>query len=70
MAVLGIAWLGGSRRTARRFVAGLTYNRMAGEGLRDLRDKADEAVNRYAVLPLFLVLGAVLPWSKWVASSS
>lgn len=67
VAVLGIARLAGTDGVLAVFVAGLAYNRAVGEGERGAQDSIDEAVNRYAVLPLFLVLGAVLPWQEWVA---
>jgi sodium/hydrogen antiporter len=47
------------------FVGGLLFN-VAGTG----RERAaevpiDEAINRFAVLPLFVLLGAALPWQSW-----
>jgi NhaP-type Na+/H+ or K+/H+ antiporter len=66
VAVLGIARLAGTDGVLAVFVAGLAYNQAIGEGERGSQDQIDEAVNRYAVLPLFLVLGAVLPWRAWV----
>ncbi|MDQ4021527.1 MAG: cation:proton antiporter [Actinomycetota bacterium] len=65
VAVLGIARLAGTDGVLAVFVAGLAYNRMIGESERSPQDSIDEAVNRYAVLPLFLVLGTVLPWQEW-----
>src|SRR5512134_1542254 len=55
------------RQALAVFVAGLAYNRGVGKGERGPQESVDEAVNRYAVLPLFFVLGAVLPWREWVA---
>lgn len=47
------------------FVAGLTLNAL-WDGQDRLRAvTVDEAINRYAVLPLFVLLGASLPWSAW-----
>jgi len=67
VAVLGIARLAGTDGVLAVFVAGLAYNRWIGEGERGAQDNIDEAINRYAVLPLFLFLGAVLPWQDWAA---
>ncbi|MDQ3708654.1 MAG: cation:proton antiporter [Actinomycetota bacterium] len=67
VAVLGLARLAGTDGVLAVFVAGLAYNRAVAEGERGPQENIDEAVNRYAVLPLFLVLGAVLPWRDWVA---
>ncbi|WP_218148239.1 cation:proton antiporter [Lentzea xinjiangensis] len=65
VAVLGVARLARTDGVLAVFVAGLAYNRMVAESDRSPQDAVDEAVNRYAVLPLFLVLGAVLPWRDW-----
>jgi NhaP-type Na+/H+ or K+/H+ antiporter len=67
VAVLGIARLAGTDGVLAVFVAGLAYNRAVGKGERGPQNSIDEAVNRYAVLPLFLVLGTVLPWREWAA---
>ncbi|PSL57402.1 sodium/proton antiporter (CPA1 family) [Saccharothrix carnea] len=67
VSVLGIARLAGTGGVLAVFVAGLAYNRMVAESDRGPQDAVDEAVNRYAVLPLFLVFGAVLPWRDWIA---
>lgn len=63
--VLGLGRLAGTDGVLAVFVAGLAYNRSVAEGERGPQDSIDEAVNRYFVLPLFLVLGAVLPWRAW-----
>lgn len=67
VSVLGIARLAGTGGVLAVFVAGIAYNRMVAESDRGPQDAVDEAVNRYAVLPLFLVFGAVLPWQDWIA---
>jgi len=65
VAVLGLARLAQTDGVLAVFVAGLAYNRGVGEGERGPQESIDEAVNRYAVLPLFLALGIVLPWREW-----
>jgi sodium/hydrogen antiporter len=47
------------------FVAGLAFNLASSGGERSADLEIDEAVNRFAVLPMFLVLGAALPWAEW-----
>jgi NhaP-type Na+/H+ or K+/H+ antiporter len=47
------------------FVCGLVFNRVSTGADRTDDAPIDEAVNRFAVLPLFLALGVVLPWSAW-----
>ncbi|WP_447008124.1 cation:proton antiporter [Saccharothrix isguenensis] len=64
--VLGVARLAHTDGVLAVFVAGLAYNRLVDQHERGPQDAIDEAVNRYAVIPLFLVLGAVLPWRDWV----
>ncbi|MFH0241292.1 cation:proton antiporter [Streptomyces sp. HK10] len=47
------------------FVSGLAFNATSSVRERADEDKNDEAVNRFLVLPLFVVLGAVIPWREW-----
>lgn len=47
------------------FVAGLAYNRHVGPSIYEDEREVEEGVNRLLLLPLFLLLGAVLPWSEW-----
>ncbi|MGY1737305.1 cation:proton antiporter domain-containing protein [Geodermatophilus sp. SYSU D00684] len=47
------------------FVAGLAFNAVATGPDRTDDVPIDEAVNRFLVLPLFVALGVVLPWSAW-----
>ncbi|GAB3955548.1 cation:proton antiporter [Streptomyces sparsus] len=47
------------------FVSGLAFNATSSVNERVEEDKIDEAVNRLVVLPLFTVVGAILPWSEW-----
>lgn len=67
VAVLGAARLASTGGVLAVFVAGLAYNRAIGSDERGQQAGIDEAVNRYAVLPLFLLLGVVLPWADWAA---
>jgi NhaP-type Na+/H+ or K+/H+ antiporter len=46
------------------FVAGLAFNASVGQE-RAEDAMVDEALNRFAVLPLFAYLGAILPWAEW-----
>lgn len=63
--VLGLARMAGTAGVLAVFVAGLAYNAVVGEDPRVAQEGIDEAVNRYAVMPLFLVLGLVLPLRGW-----
>lgn len=47
------------------FVAGLAFNLSSTGGERTSEVEIDEAVNRFAVLPMFVLLGATIPWRVW-----
>ncbi|WP_228973190.1 cation:proton antiporter [Streptomyces sp. DH12] len=47
------------------FVCGLAFNSTSSAAERSDENKIDEAVNRLMVLPLFAVLGAMIPWREW-----
>lgn len=49
------------------FVAGLVHNRVVTGEDRQVEVGIDESLNHFLVIPVFLLLGAVLPWSDWVA---
>ena len=65
VAVLGAARTAHASGVLAAFVAGLAYNYGVGRSDRTPQDGIDEAINRYAVLPLFILLGIILPWSAW-----
>ncbi len=64
-AVLGAAGLAHVDGILAVFVAGLAFNHVATGPDRTDDVSVDEAVNRFLVLPLFVALGIVLPWSGW-----
>jgi NhaP-type Na+/H+ or K+/H+ antiporter len=47
------------------FVAGMAFNAVTTGTERGSAVPVDEAVNRFLVLPLFVLLGAALPWREW-----
>lgn len=47
------------------FVAGLAYNRQVGSKIYEDEREVEEGVNRILLLPLFVLFGAVLPWTDW-----
>ncbi|MQA35355.1 cation:proton antiporter domain-containing protein [Modestobacter roseus] len=65
VAVLGIARLANADGILAVFVAGLAYNFVVSQDDVGPQNTIDEGVNRYLVLPLFLLLGILLPWSAW-----
>lgn len=65
LAVLGISGLLHLDGILAVFVAGLAFNAVSTGGERGAEQPIDEAVNRFVVLPLFVALGAALPWQAW-----
>ena len=47
------------------FTGGLLFNLVSTGGERTTDAPIDEAVNRFLVLPLFIGIGAALPWAAW-----
>ncbi|WP_069385920.1 cation:proton antiporter domain-containing protein [Cellulosimicrobium cellulans] len=67
VAVLGVARVAQTDGVLAVFVAGLAYGARTDAATRERQDTVDEAVNRYAVVPFFAVVGAALPWADWAA---
>ncbi|WP_116453551.1 cation:proton antiporter [Blastococcus litoris] len=65
LAVLGVSGLIHVDGILAVFVCGLVFNLVSTGSDRTDDAPIDEAVNRFLVLPLFLGLGAVLPWDEW-----
>ena len=65
LAVLGVSGLLHVDGILAVFVAGLAFNVVSTGGERGAEQPIDEAVNRFVVLPLFVALGAALPWQEW-----
>jgi sodium/hydrogen antiporter len=64
-AVLGVSGLLHLDGVLAVFVAGLAFNLASTGGERTSEVEIDEAVNRFAVLPMFVLVGATIPWSAW-----
>jgi sodium/hydrogen antiporter len=65
IAVLGLARVAHADGVLSVFVASLAYNYVVANDEVGPQNTIDEAVNRYLVLPLFLLLGTQLPWAQW-----
>jgi sodium/hydrogen antiporter len=63
--VLGLSGLLSLDGVLAAFVAGLAFNVVSAGGERPAESNIDEVINRFAVLPFFLALGAMLPWHEW-----
>ncbi|MDY7090389.1 MAG: cation:proton antiporter [Actinomycetota bacterium] len=64
--VLGITRLANADGVLSVLAAGMAYNATVNDEDVAPQNTIDEAVNRYLVLPLFLLLGVELPWDQWV----
>jgi sodium/hydrogen antiporter len=65
LGALGIASLARTDGLLAVFVTGLAYNAATTGRERRAEERIDEAVNRFLVLPLFLLVGVLLPWGAW-----
>ncbi|EME64072.1 sodium/hydrogen exchanger [Rhodococcus ruber BKS 20-38] len=66
LGILGVSGLAHVDGVLAVFVGGLAFNRTGTGRERAAEVPIDEAINRFAVLPLFVLLGAMLPWQQWV----
>src|SRR5690606_688491 len=61
--VLGVAGALQLNGVLGAFVAGLAFNLTSTGGERRTEVEIDEAINRFAVLPIFVLVGATIPWA-------
>jgi len=66
LAVLGAAKLLGSDGILAVFVAGLAFDAAVSETDRAEEERVQEAVNRFFILPIFVLLGLTIPWKGWL----
>lgn len=64
--VLGTAELLHADAVLATFVAGLAYNHAITRAERSEEWEVQEAINRFLVLPAFVLFGVALPWGLWV----
>lgn len=65
--VLGLSGVLNADGLLSVFVAGLVHSRVVTGGDRQVEVGIDESLNHFLVIPVFVLLGAVLPWSDWAA---
>jgi NhaP-type Na+/H+ or K+/H+ antiporter len=65
LTVLGLSGLIRVDGVLAVFVCGLAFNGVSTGSERTTDVPIDEAVNRFLVLPLFIAVGAALPWAAW-----
>ncbi|MBE9170208.1 cation:proton antiporter [Pleurocapsales cyanobacterium LEGE 06147] len=63
---LGSVHLMGSDGILAVFVAGLTFDGIVSTNQREESENIQEAIDRFFTLPIFLLLGLVLPWQEWL----
>ncbi len=65
LAVLGGAKLLGTNGILAVFIAGIAFDTATG-GEQQKEHQIQEAVNRFFILPIFVLLGLALPWREWL----
>jgi sodium/hydrogen antiporter len=65
LGVLGAASLIHTNDVLAVFAAGLAFNYVSTGAERGGSVAVDEGINRFLVLPVFVVIGAILPWQDW-----
>lgn len=65
LGILGAAGLFSTDGVLAVFVGGLVFNAVGSGRERAMEVSIDEAVNRFAVMPLFVLVGITLPWQAW-----
>jgi len=67
LTVLGATKLLGTDGILAVFIAGLAFGNVVGGQQRAKEDNVQEAINRFFTLPIFILLGLMLPWQQWAA---
>lgn len=67
LTVLGSAKLIGTDGILAVFMSGLAFGNAVGGQQRASEDKVQEAINRFFTLPIFILLGLMLPWQEWAS---
>jgi NhaP-type Na+/H+ or K+/H+ antiporter len=63
--ILGAAKLLGTDGVLAVFIAGLAFGNVVGGQQRAQEDNVQEAINRFFTLPIFILLGLMIPWNQW-----
>lgn len=67
LTVVGIVELVGLNGVLAAFVAGVVFNNVASSDVREQQEEVQEAITRFFDLPVFVLLGIVLPWEGWLS---
>lgn len=66
LTALGSTRLVGTDGILAVFAAGIAFNMAVSTSVQEEEERIDEAVNRFFVLPVFVLLGLSLPWGEWM----
>ncbi len=67
LTTLGSTRLVGTDGILAVFVAGIAFSAAVDTETQGREERVDEAVNRFFVLPVFVLLGLSLPWAEWAS---
>lgn len=65
LTALGSTRLVGTDGILAVFAAGIAFNMAISTSSEESEEQIDESVNRFFVLPIFVLLGLSLPWGEW-----
>jgi NhaP-type Na+/H+ or K+/H+ antiporter len=65
LTVLGVAGLVGVNGVLAAFVAGLAFNHAGSSEAKEQQEDIQEAITRFFLLPVFVLLGMAIPWEGW-----
>ena len=65
LTALGSTRLVGTDGLLAVFAAGIAFNMAISTSAEEQEERIDESVNRFFVLPIFVLLGLSLPWGEW-----
>ena len=65
LTALGSTRLVGTDGILAVFAAGIAFNMAISTSAEESEEQIDESVNRFFVLPIFVLLGLSLPWGAW-----
>lgn len=67
LTALGVGKLMGTDGILGVFITGLAFGNAVGGKQRSDEDNVQEAINRFFTLPIFILLGLMLPWQGWAS---
>ena len=62
---LGAAMLAGTEGILAVFIAGLAFDNVVGGKERAEEERVQEAIEQFFFIPMFVLLGSVIPWEAW-----